>query len=61
MKIIIILILIGAWLLGFCLGNAVKYICRAGRKSGELGLEDLKKARWYLDHQIQRLEKEEQK
>lgn len=45
---------IEAWSLGFCLGNAVKYICRAGKK-GVL-VEDLKKARWYLDREIARLE-----
>ena len=45
---------IEAWGLGFCLGNAVKYICRTGRKQD--ALEDLKKARWYLDRQIRRLE-----
>jgi hypothetical protein len=43
------------WKLGFCLGNAVKYICRAPHKGTEL--EDLKKARWYLDRQIATLEK----
>ena len=42
------------WELDFCLGNAVKYISRAGRKSDEL--EDLKKARWYLDRKISSLE-----
>jgi hypothetical protein len=41
---------IDAWGLGFCLGNTVKYIARAGKK-GDI-LEDLKKARWYLDHEI---------
>lgn len=41
---------IEAWGLGFCLGNAVKYISRAGKK-GDL-IEDLKKARWYLDREI---------
>ena len=41
---------IEAWNLGFCLGNTVKYISRAGKK-GAL-LEDLKKARWYLDREI---------
>jgi hypothetical protein len=46
---------IEAWGLGFCLGNAVKYIARAAHK-GAL-LEDLKKARWYLDREIARLEK----
>lgn len=41
---------IEAWSLGFCLGNVVKYVARAEHKNG---LEDLKKARWYLDHEIQ--------
>jgi hypothetical protein len=45
---------IEAWRLGFCLGNAVKYICRAENKGSEL--EDLKKARWYIDRRIQQLE-----
>jgi hypothetical protein len=47
---------IEAWELGFCLGNTVKYISRAGRKGD--ALEDLKKARWYLDREIQRRERE---
>lgn len=41
---------IEAWQLGFCLGNTVKYISRAGKK-GDV-IEDLKKARWYLDREI---------
>ncbi len=41
---------IEAWDLGFCLGNAVKYIARAGKKSSRI--EDLKKARWYLTREI---------
>lgn len=45
---------IEAWDLGFCLGNAVKYISRAGHKGD--ALEDLKKARWYLDREIARRE-----
>ena len=61
---------IDAWDLGFSLGNCVKYICRAGQKpvhetqigairieTVDDGLTDLKKARWYLDHEIQRREK----
>ena len=36
--------------LGFCLGNALKYILRAGKKGP--ALEDLKKAKWYLERQI---------
>lgn len=37
------------------LGNATKYIFRAGKKTN--ALEDLKKARWYLDREIQNQEK----
>lgn len=45
---------IEAWGLGFHLGNVVKYLARAGRK-GAL-VEDLRKARWYLDREIARME-----
>lgn len=38
--------------LNFCLGNAIKYILRAGKK-GELK-EDLEKAVWYLNREIKR-------
>jgi hypothetical protein len=48
---------IDAWGLGFCLGNTVKYISRAGKKDGESTVRDLKKARWYLDHEIETLER----
>lgn len=34
---------------GFHLGNAVKYISRAGKKDPEKKIEDLKKAVWYID------------
>ena len=44
---------IEVWNLGFCLGNTVKYISRAGKK-GDV-LEDLKKAKWYLDREIEKL------
>ena len=38
-------------------GNAVKYLWRAGRKGSDWrGIEDLKKARWYVDREIKRLE-----
>jgi hypothetical protein len=40
--------------MGFCLGNAVKYIWRAGEKGNRL--QDLKKARWYIDREISRME-----
>lgn len=39
----------------FNTGNAVKYIWRAGLKDTATTLEDLKKARWYVDREIQRL------
>lgn len=48
---------IEAWELGFHLGNVVKYISRAGKKHNRV-LEDLKKARWYLDRQIEQMEKQ---
>lgn len=35
--------------LGFHLGNAVKYICRAGRKDPDKVKEDIDKAIWYLN------------
>lgn len=41
--------------MNFTLGNAVKYIWRAGLKS-EDPIEDLKKARWYVEREIARLE-----
>ena len=43
---------IKAFSLNFCRGNVVKYILRAGRKDQKKELEDLKKARWYLDREI---------
>jgi hypothetical protein len=36
----------------FCMGNAIKYIWRAGFKDNPI--EDLRKARWYLDWEISR-------
>lgn len=41
--------------LGFNLGNAVKYISRAGKKNPDKHVEDLEKARWYLDREITNL------
>lgn len=43
------------WQLDFCLGNTIKYIARAKHKGHEL--EDLKKAQWYLNRKISKLEK----
>lgn len=45
---------ISDWGLNFNLGNTVKYISRAGRKDDIV--QDLKKARFYLDYEIRRLE-----
>ena len=41
---------IEAWGLGYRLGNVIKYISRAGRKGDRL--EDLRKALWYLEREI---------
>jgi hypothetical protein len=41
---------IEAWDLGFNLGNAVKYIARAGKKGDRQ--EDLQKALWYLTREV---------
>jgi hypothetical protein len=44
---------IEAWQLGFCLGNTVKYLSRAGKKGSRI--EDLRKAAWYLQREIDTL------
>ena len=46
-------------MLPYHLGNAVKYIARAGRKDKNKIAEDLKKAIWYLNRYIEYLEKQE--
>ena len=43
------------WGLDFIEGNVVKYVTRAKHKGDEIN--DLKKARWYLDYRIKNLEK----
>ena len=46
----------------FCIGNAIKYLWRAGlKKSSSLSdtekhIEDLKKAKWYIDKEIESLQ-----
>lgn len=50
---------IEAWNLGFSLGNVVKYLSRAGKKDPEREIEDLEKAKWYLERHIQNLKKNE--
>lgn len=44
--------------LGFCLGNAVKYISRAGKKDQRKEVEDLQKAIWYIQRRIEQISKE---
>ena len=48
---------IEAWQLGFNLGNTIKYISRAGKKHSKI--EDLEKAKWYLDREIQNIKLKE--
>ena len=42
----------------FNVGNAIKYLWRAGLKDAAPQLQDLEKARWYIDREIQRRAKE---
>lgn len=46
---------IEAWNLGFNLGNTLKYISRAGLKDKNREIEDLEKAQWYLNREIERI------
>jgi hypothetical protein len=46
---------IEAWGLGFCLGNTLKYVNRAGKKDINSEIQDLEKAKWYLDRRITQL------
>jgi hypothetical protein len=48
---------IEAFELDFCLGNAVKYILRAGKKPDQPIERDLEKAIWYLNRKIQQSKK----
>jgi len=40
------------WNLNFNLGNVIKYVARAGKKDDKL--TDLKKAKWYIEREINR-------
>lgn len=53
--------IINDWGLNFNLGNVVKYIARAGRKPGTDVIDDLRKARDYIDFEIDRIKKYELK
>ena len=48
--------IIESWELNFSLGNAIKYILRSPYKGKQI--EDLEKARWYIDREINRLKDE---
>jgi len=41
----------------FNIGNAFKYLWRAGIKNQDTQIEDLKKAIWYIEDEIKRIEK----
>lgn len=43
------------WKLNFHRGNAAKYIARAGKKDPNKEIEDLEKAVWYLNREIENL------
>lgn len=47
------------WTQGFCLGNAIKYITRAGKKDPFKTIEDLEKAVWYINYYIRSLKEED--
>ena len=47
-----------AWGLSYALGSATKYICRAGKKGGADPVTDLRKARFWIEDEIARLEEE---
>lgn len=46
------------WKLGFHLGNVIKYVARAGKKDKSKEIEDLEKAKTYLERYIETLKKE---
>ena len=45
---------------GYCLGNAIKYISRSGKKSKETEILDLQKAIWYINRRIQELSEQQE-
>jgi len=50
-----------AWKLNFPLGNAIKYIARAGRKNPNKIIEDLEKAKFYINYEIEAILNEKRK
>lgn len=47
------------WQVDFHIGNVIKYVSRAGRKTDDTEIQDLKKALWYLKRKIELLEKKD--
>ncbi|SIM49438.1 DUF3310 domain-containing protein [Mycobacteroides abscessus] len=45
--------------LNFNRGNAVKYIARAGKKDPKAEIQDLRKAKWYVDREIALVERKQ--
>ena len=41
------------WDLNFNLGNVIKYVCRAGKKDKSKTIEDLEKAKFYIEYEIE--------
>ena len=41
--------------MNFNLGNVIKYLWRAGLKDGNADIQDLEKAKWYLEDEIKRI------
>lgn len=52
---------VDAWGLDYRLGNATKYIIRAGRKNPKKTIEDLKKAIFYIQSKVDKLEQQQLK
>ena len=44
--------------LNFFCGNVVKYVCRAGKKDPSTHIQDIEKAKWYLEGEIRRLKQQ---
>jgi len=42
--------------MNFCIGNAIKYLWRAGKKDATV--QDLEKAKWYIEREIKRITNE---
>jgi len=49
---------VNAWGLNYELGNATKYIARAGKKPGVSAITDLKKAVFYIQYEIAKRERQ---